>query len=158
TALGLLLVVPLSFGPLRVGPVHLILHPIVAGAVLLIAGWQTTLLGVLLRVTARLPEGVHDRLADLVRRRLTLERVLLARGVPLLGGLALGLAITVRWAASGFGPLDAFRQATAALTMFVVGMQTIVTAFVYAYFLPDRYAGGVAVSDRDGPDGEGAEG
>jgi hypothetical protein len=144
--LGLLLLVPLTFGPVNLGPIHLILHPIIGGAVLTIVGYQVLQIGVLLRTCQVLPEGASDHLADLVRRHLTLERVLLAGAIAMLAGLALGIDIFAVWASHGFKDLLEIRQSVTALTLFVVGAQTIFGAFLYAFFLPEDFAGGVVRS------------
>ncbi len=141
---GLLLVIPLTFGPVAIGPVRLILHPMILGAVLTITGYVMLEFGVLVRACSVLPAGVTDRLADFVHRRLTLERVLLGGGLVLLAGLGLGVAIFIRWAASGFGELAEIRVGILAMTLFVLGAQTIFGGFLYAFFLPAQFGGGVA--------------
>lgn len=143
-AIGLSLVIPLTFGPINLGPIHFILHPIIFGAVLTIVGYQMLGLGVLLRSCQVLPNGVHDRLADFVHRRLTLEKVLFAGLTVLVAGLAMGIAIFVYWAAHGFTEIFEIRQSVTALTLFVLGAQTILDAFLYAFFLPLQFGGGVA--------------
>lgn len=87
---------------------------------------------VLLRAWPEAPEGTSDRLADLVHRRLTMERMLLTGAALLFAGLGIGLAILVKWAASGFGELSQLRAAIAPMTLFVLGTQTIFGAFLYA--------------------------
>jgi glycosyltransferase involved in cell wall biosynthesis len=141
---GLLFLVPLTFGPVNIGPIHFVLHPIIFGAVCTIVGYQMLLTGALLRACQVQPEGVRDRLADFVHRRLTLERVLVAGMALVLAGVALGIAIFVYWAAHGFNELFEIRQSVTALTMFVVGTETIMGAFLYAFFLPPQFGGGIA--------------
>lgn len=143
-ALGLCFVIPLTFGPINVGPLHFILHPIIFGAVLTIVGYQMIGLGVLLRACQVLPHGVHDRVADFVHRRLTLERVLVVGCSVAATGLAMGAAIFAYWAAHGFRELFEIRQSVTALTLVVLGTQTILDAFLYAFFLPPQFGGGVA--------------
>jgi hypothetical protein len=138
--LGLLVVVPMTFGEVHVGPVRLILHPMVAGAVLTIFGYQVAQFGVIIRACSTLPPGVSDRLAAFVHRRLTVERVLLAGAGVMLAGMAIGIAIVVRWAASGFGQLAEIRPGITAMTLFILGAQTIFGGFVYAFFLPAHTA------------------
>jgi Glycosyl transferase family 2 len=140
-AVGLLLVVPLTFGEVHLGPLNLILHPMVAGAVLTIFGYQVAQFGIIVRACILPPAGVDDRLADFVHRRLTVDRVLFAGFTVLLAGLAIGLAISVRWALSGFGPLAEIRPAIMAMTLFILGAQTIFGGFVYGIFLPAEYGG-----------------
>jgi hypothetical protein len=141
---GLLFVIPLTFGPINLGPIHFILHPIIFGAVLTIVGYQMLIAGVLVRACQVLPDDVTDRLAEFVHRRLTLEKVLLVGGALSAVGLAMGVGIFTYWAANGFNELFEIRQSVTALTLFVLGTQTIMGAFLYAFFLPAQFGGGVA--------------
>jgi Glycosyl transferase family 2 len=149
--LGMAVVIPLTFGPVQVGPLRLVLHPMLVGAVLTIIGWQMIQLGVLVRVCLPLPAGVTDRLSDFVNRRLTIERVLLGGAVVLGFGILGGAAIAIKWASEGFGPLQEVRPGITALVLCVLGAQTIFAAFLYAFFLPAYFGGGVAPArvDRD---------
>jgi glycosyltransferase involved in cell wall biosynthesis len=142
-ALGALLVIPLTFGPVHLGPINLVLHPIIVGAVLTIVGYQMLQLGVLLRACSPLPDGARDRVADLVHRRLTIEKVLAGGVLVTLSGLAIGVGIMVYWAMNGFGQLFELRPAVTALVLFVLGTQTILGGFLYAFFLPPEFGGGV---------------
>jgi hypothetical protein len=142
--LGAAVVVPMTFGPVQVGPLRLVLHPMLVGAVLTIIGWQMIQLGVLVRVCLPLPAGVTDRLSEFVNRHLTIERVLLG-GAGILGvGILGGTAIAIKWATEGFGPLQEVRAGITALVFCVLGAQTIFAAFLYAFFLPAQFGGGVA--------------
>ena len=146
TAVGLLLVIPLSFGPVNLGPIHLIIHPIIFGAVLTIVGYEMLQLGVLLRACSPLPEGAYDRVADLVHRRFTIEKVLIGGVLVMFSGLAIGIGILVHWATNGFGQLSELRPAVTALVLFVIGTQTIMGGFLYAFFLPPQFGGGVTTA------------
>jgi len=52
--------------------------------------------------------------------------------------------IFVRWAVSGFGELNEIRVGIAALTVAIVGTQMVAGSFLYAFFLPAHFGGGVA--------------
>jgi hypothetical protein len=150
--LGLAMVVPMTFGPVNLGPVHLILHPMLVGAVLTIIGWQMIQLGVLVRICLPLPAGVTDRLSEVVNRHLTIERTLLGGAAVLGVGLLAGLAISIKWATEGFGPLQEVRPGITALVLCVLGAQTIFAAFLYAFFLPASFGGGVAPARHERDD------
>lgn len=148
--LGLLITVPMTFGPVDIGGLHLILHPMIAGAVAVIIGYQLLHFGVLVRACTVPPDGVTDRVADFVHTRLTMERMLLFGALLFGAGVAIGVAIFIAWAASHFGPLSQLRVAIAAMTMAVVGAQTIFGSFLYAFFLPLQFGGGVSRGTRFG--------
>lgn len=143
--LGAVLVVPLAFGPVSVGPVHMVLHPMFFGSALTIVGFEIVQFGVLARACSH-PVGPEDRLGRWLRTRLTIEKPLAAGAVVFGAGAAIGIEITVRWALGGFGHLGAFRLALAALTLCVLGTQIFFGAFLYAFFLPAAFSGGVTAS------------
>lgn len=142
--IGLLVTVPLIFGPVRIGAFHMDLHPMFAGAVLVIVGFQLVQFGVLIRACIEQPQGVDDRLAGFVHRTVGMEKMLVGGVLLLLGGGVIGAAIVVHWASTGFGPLTEIRLAVAAMILVVLGAQTMFGAFVYAFFMPLHFGGGVA--------------
>jgi glycosyltransferase involved in cell wall biosynthesis len=150
--LGAIILIPLTFGPVHLGPIRLILHPMIPAAVLVIVGYQMVQLGILIRACSEPPDNVPDRLSEFVHKRLTMERMLLLGALLLLAGLAIGTAITVDWISRGFGELTQLRPAIAAMTLFVLGTQTVFGAFLYACFLPLRFGGGVARPWRGNPE------
>jgi len=91
-----------------------------------------------------LTDGVGDRVLNFFVRHINLERVLLFGVGVFLLGFGVMLAILVRWWASGFGPLGDIRVAISALTVCVLGAQTIFAGFLYAFFLPASFGGGVS--------------
>jgi hypothetical protein len=137
-ALGLLIVVPLSFGEVHIGRFAMIIHPMFGGTVLLIAGYQLVQFGVLMRAVAPPEERSRDRLVRFVER-LGAERLLFAGAVLIVAGSALGLIITVHWIREGFGPLSEIRHAMAAAVMFVLGTQTVFAALLSAFFISDDF-------------------
>ena len=143
---GSAVLTPMLFGPVNLGPIHLVLHPMILAAVLMIAGWQMIQFGVLVRACLPMPDGVRDRLSEFVDRHVNIERVLLG-GVGIAGvGTLGGIAICVKWASEHFGPLQEIRPAIGAMVLFVLGAQTIFAGFLYAFFLPSQFGGGVATS------------
>ena len=145
---GVLLVVPLTFGSLSLGPVHLVVHPMFFGSALVIVGFQILQFGVLVRGCAPVPRRPDDRLDRWLQEKLTLERTLISGGLVLLAGLAVEVAVFVEWAVSGFADIYNVRQGITALTLCVLGTQTIFGSFLYAFFLPPRYAGGFVPPTR----------
>ncbi|MDQ6783757.1 MAG: glycosyltransferase family 2 protein [Actinomycetota bacterium] len=139
---GAALVVPLAFGPVSVGPVELVLHPMFFGSALVIVGFEIAEFGLLARACSPLV-GRGDRLGVWLRTRLSIEKALAASGLAFGAGAAVGIGIFVRWALNGFAHLGALRLALVALTLCVLGIQILFGAFLYAFFLPAAFAGGV---------------
>jgi hypothetical protein len=106
------------------------LHAMIAGAMLVIAGSQAVALGLVARAYGVHHLGEHDPLFERDDGRFTLERGLLAGSALVLAGLASGAVILVQWIDRGFGALGEEHLAVFSLTMVVVGIQTILTAFL----------------------------
>jgi glycosyltransferase involved in cell wall biosynthesis len=137
-ALGLIIVVPLSFGEVHIGRFQMIIHPMFAGAVLLIAGYQMVQFGVLLRAVAPPEERDRDRLVNFVQRT-GAEKLVLVGLVLVVAGVGLGITITAHWITEGFGQLAEVRHAMAASVLFVLGSQTIFAALLSAFFISDDF-------------------
>ena len=157
--LGALILAPLTIGRFDLGPIHMDVHPMILGAGLAVLGYQMLQFGVLIRVCLPLTEGVADRVFDIFVRHINLERVLLAGAAVFLVGFGVLLAILVRWWASGFGPLADIRLGITGLTICIVGAQTVFAGFLYAFFLPATFGGGVSAVQLSGrplrlPDGD----
>jgi glycosyltransferase involved in cell wall biosynthesis len=141
---GGMLLVPLTFGSLSIGSFHLSFHPMFFGSALVIVGFQVFQFGILIRGCS--PMGIggeDDRLVRWLRERLTIERALLSGLIVLLAGLGVEATVFVEWAISGFANVYDVRAGIASLTMCVLGIQIIFGAFLYAFFLPSHFAGGV---------------
>ena len=121
-------------GPLRLGQVTFDLHTFLVAALCVIVGVQSIAFAVIGRRFASRygfipPSGTYDRLLE----ALTLERILLAAIVLMLGGLgALGWGFS-EWAERGFGPLalaTTMRAMILALTAVVCGFQLMMSGFM----------------------------
>lgn len=144
--IGAVLLVPLAFGPVLLGPVHVVFHPMIFGSALMLVGFQIAEFGLLARACSPLASTRGDRLAGWLQDKLTIEKPLLVGAGILLAGAAIGVQIFIGWALSGFGPLGELRLGIVALTLCVLGVQVIFGAFLYAVFLPQRFVGGVLVT------------
>lgn len=96
-AVGLVLTLPLSFGPITVGPVHFSLYWMLLGMTLTILGLQSFYMGCLAQV-------LHDYSGAARRRWLRIfpyTRTVLASAAAFAGGLALTAALAVDYVRSG---------------------------------------------------------
>jgi glycosyltransferase involved in cell wall biosynthesis len=117
-------------GPLPLGFHALDMHFSALFALLSIVGYQVVLFGVFANTYARTHRlDQPNRLLDWIERDLSLEHGLIL-GVALLGtGLAIDSAILFRWLARDLGPLNEMRPALLAMTLIVIGLQTIFASF-----------------------------
>lgn len=129
-AAGLALEFALLPGPIRLGTVNLDFHFMFVGGAVAILGLQLVLLGIYAKTYAL----VHDpELADPWIRRFhlhyTLERGVALGGLLFGAGFVIDVGILAHWAAEGFGLLFAVRPATLALTLMVLGAETVFASF-----------------------------
>ena len=101
-------------------------HALIGGALLLILGVQVLGLGFCGEVYATDVLQKRGTLVERLRRRgLGLRHAYWLGSVLMLCGLVLGCAVIVEWAQQGFGPLAEEQLAITAMTLLVVGAQTI---------------------------------
>jgi glycosyltransferase involved in cell wall biosynthesis len=127
---GLALLIALAVSPVQFLGRQWDMHLAAIASMLCVLAVQTAWLGVSARTVAVIhgfdPE---DRFIAGFYRRFTLERgLVLALGL-LIAGLAIGASVLVRWALQGFPPLDEIRPLLLAVTLIIVGVQSIFNAF-----------------------------
>jgi hypothetical protein len=105
-------------------------HAAIAAALLTVVGAQVVALAVSARAFAVAALGERpDRLLAWGREKLRVEHGLLAGGLVLLGGLAIGGVIVATWIGRGFGSLSEERLLVFAAVLIIVGVQTIFSSF-----------------------------
>lgn len=101
-ALGLLLTLPLSFGPIRIGPVTLSLYAMFIGTALSVIGLQCVYFGCLAHVFL----DYTDRNRERLRRLFDYTRAVLLSAVLFAIGFALDVAFVIYWAHNAFALHD----------------------------------------------------
>jgi hypothetical protein len=127
---GLALEAALVRGPLRLGGLTLDFHFMFVGGTVAMLGTQLLLLGLFAKTYALVQQvGTYDPWIVRFHRAYTLERGV-AFGLLLFGaGFALNVGILSSWLSQGGGVLFAVRPAVLALTLMVMGAETIFGAF-----------------------------
>jgi glycosyltransferase involved in cell wall biosynthesis len=97
-ALGLLLTLPLSFGPIKIGPVTLSLYAMLFGTALSVIGLQSIYFGCLARVFLDYTDGNRERL----RRLFDYTKAVLVSAVLFMIGFALDVALVVHYVHNSF--------------------------------------------------------
>ncbi len=117
-ALGLLLTVPVAFGPLPLGPITLSLNWMMLGLTLSVVGLQCFYLGCIVQVMYRYSAARAERWLHLF----SYDRAMIASGVAGLAGAALGFPLIHEYIAGGLRlpavstPADALGGARSALS------------------------------------------
>jgi len=128
-ALGLLLLIPMSAGPITVFGLTLHIHAMIVASTATLVGAQIVQMGLFARTYAVLYLDDRDRMLEWVWKHLRLEHGLLLGGLLALGGFGVLLGIFVEWASSGFGALARTYLALLGLTLAGLGVQTIFASF-----------------------------
>jgi glycosyltransferase involved in cell wall biosynthesis len=132
-AAGLIGVLGLMGGDVRIGHVEFGVHTMIFAAMAVLMGSQLIGLSVMARrygaIAGMWPEsGLMRR----VRNWFSVERACILGGLMLAGGLAGGVAATLSWAEHGFGdmnPAALMRLTIPSMLLGCVGLQMVVTAF-----------------------------
>jgi glycosyltransferase involved in cell wall biosynthesis len=127
--LGLLVVIPLSAGPIELFGWTWYIHPMIAGAAATLVGAQVVQLGLFARTYAVLYLGDRDPSLERAWQRVRLEHGLLFGVGLLLAGLILLVGIFVEWAQEGFGALAREHQALLGVLLVALGVQVIFSSF-----------------------------
>jgi glycosyltransferase involved in cell wall biosynthesis len=114
-------------------------HVTVFAALLTIAGYQVLHLGLFAKTFA-MQQGYlnHDRPMSFLFKNFTLETGLLIGLILFTVGLGINLSIFVEWWQLSFGSLFRIREAILAMTMMVIGIQTIFSSFFLSLLLMKR--------------------
>lgn len=134
--IGLILLIAMTFGELRIGKIILHLHPMFLGSLLVLLGYQVFSFGILTKIYA-FSKGLmpKSKLVDFYLKHFSLEKILLLGLIIFLIGFGLALSIFIVWARSGFGALFEIRKSLTAITLMILGIQIIFTGFFYDIFL-----------------------
>lgn len=136
--LALIAIGSLAFVFILPGPVHfgwgtLDIHTLLAGAALIVVGYQAVVFAVLTKVFG-ITEGLlpEDPALSRAFRYVTLETGLVIGAIEIMVGLLTAFAAVWRWKTGGFGNLEAsstMRLFIPAVTLLIVGSQTVFASF-----------------------------
>jgi hypothetical protein len=96
----------------------------------MILGWEILNIGLIAKVFARSIALEEDLFIEKVVKVVTLERSLIAGGIIALAGFMILARICYIWYLHDFGFLDELKTGLFALSLVVMGIQTIFNAFL----------------------------
>lgn len=137
--LSLSAAVPLAIGPVMVGERTIGIHVMLAIGVLNIASLVFISIGILAKAYAHLSGIRHDPFVAWLYEHLSFEVGALVSGVLIAIGAVVGLSITGRWTAGGFGELDMARPLFFSSVCLINGVQLGATSYLFSIMaLPRR--------------------
>jgi len=124
----------LVYGPINVFGRYWDIHPMVIFSMFTLLGWQILNLGYAAKVFAATISLEEDKWIGTLSKKFSLERaILLGIGLILFGFLIIAYIFFV-WYQNNFGALKEISTGVFALTITVMGFQTIFTAFLTSMF------------------------
>jgi len=127
---GLFLIILLSGGPVLFLGRYWDLHVNIFASVLCILSFQILNLGIYAHTYAIKQRFLkYDRLTFFLQRFFRLEKGLLIGAALFLLGLIINMLIFIEWFSKGFGALYRIRESILAMTLLVIGLQTVFSSF-----------------------------
>ncbi|MDD5078944.1 MAG: glycosyltransferase family 2 protein [Candidatus Omnitrophica bacterium] len=132
--LGGFLMAVLSGGPVFFLGRYWDIHVLAFASAWCILSFQILNLGVYAHIFA-VKQGFlnSDRLSDFFERKFDLEKGILTGALLFLSGLAINSLIFIEWLSKHFGSLYRIRESIFALTLLVIGLQTIFSSFFISF-------------------------
>lgn len=137
--LGLVISLPLAFGPIIIGGRAVDIHCMLIGGVLNILSIQIITIGLLAKAYGHL-SGLHeDPVVAWFYRWFTFEKACLVSGLVIALGVALTLWVVLTWISAGFGALNQQRLLFFALLCLVNGVQIGAASFLFSIMALPRH-------------------
>lgn len=127
---GWVFVIALLGGPIQMSGVWIHLHPMLYGSLMTILGYQIINLGLFAKTYAVVNNiEEHDKITAFVSNHVSLERAGTIGLIIFLIGAGVLANIIYQWANAGYGALPEIRMDILAMTLMVIGAQTVFGAF-----------------------------
>lgn len=128
--IGLIALIALSIGNISIGGITLYFHPMFMSSLLMILGYELIFFTGFSRIYAITHLGEHDKMIEKLFKFITLERALALGSLIFLISLSIYIKIFVDWISSDMKDLFETKSLIVALTFSVIGIQTIMGAFM----------------------------
>jgi glycosyltransferase involved in cell wall biosynthesis len=138
-ALGFLIMTLLLFGPITISGFHFDYHFMFLGSLLVLLGYQIISLGLYAKIYAiNIGFEKHDKSIDFIAKYINLEKGIFLGLILAIFGLFIGFAILGYWIGFRFPSLNQTRTLLYALTLIIVGIQTVFSSFFLSLLLIEK--------------------
>ncbi len=137
--IGLVLAMPLAFGPITIKSRNIDIHFMILAGLLNIVSLQVMTIGLLAKAYAYLSGLRDDPLIARFYAWFTFEKVSFLSLALVLAALAVSAVIIGNWVRSGFGPLNQSRLLFMALIVLINGMQIGLAAYLFSIMALPRH-------------------
>jgi len=134
--LGISIMVIFLIGPVNIGGLTLYTHPMIVGSFLAVLGYQIINLGVYAK-TYSVSTGFEkkDKLVDILAKFLTFESGMIFGFLLFLISFIFGLVVLLDWISKGFPSMLKTNDMIFILTLAILGVQTMFSAFFLSILL-----------------------
>ncbi len=139
--LGMLVVLPLAFGPVMIGGRAIDIHCMIMGGMLNILSIQFITMGLLAKAYAHLSGLREDPLIAWFYEKFTFEKFIMLTIPFILIGLGIVMAVIIKWIRGGFGILDEARLLFFGIICFVNGVQVFAASYLFSIMALPRHIG-----------------
>lgn len=129
-AIGLISMIAIYFTQINLSGIKLIVHPIFVSSLLMIVGYQLIIFAGFAKTYAIIHFGEKNPSLDKFFKIFSLETAVLIGSLVSVLGLILYIFILHKWINNNFGALNEIKNAIIGLTLIVLGVQTIASAFM----------------------------
>jgi glycosyltransferase involved in cell wall biosynthesis len=138
-AMGLILAIPLAFGPITIKARNIDIHFMLMAGLLNIVSLQVMTIGLLAKAYAHLAGLRDDPLIARFYSWFTFEKVASISLALVLAGLVVSGGVIANWVANDFGPLNQARLLFLALIILINGMQVGLAAYLFSIMALPRH-------------------
>lgn len=149
SALGLLMALPLAFGPVVIGQRNIDIHFMIMAGLLHMVGVQIVTAGLLAKSYAHLSGLRHDEIIARFYRWFTFEKTFLAAAALAIVGSIIAGAVVLEWVSTGFGSLNRARTLFFALLLLLDGVQLGLASYLFSIMALPRHIDVLAAEEED---------
>jgi glycosyltransferase involved in cell wall biosynthesis len=128
--LGFIAMLWFYFGNPEFFEIKLFYHPMFISSLLTITGYQLIIFSSFAKIYSITHLGEENKIFEKLFKYLTIEKALILGGTIAFIGTGIYLFVFFKWVFSDFGILNEIKNSIVALTLLVVGTQTIFSSFI----------------------------
>ncbi len=118
------------FGTPHLFGLNFYIHPMFISSLLAVLGYQLIVFSLFAKTYSIVHLGEEDPKTEKIYRYLTIEKATFLGGSAVLLGLVILLVILFKWLKTDFGALNEIKNSIVALTLIILGFQTIFSSFI----------------------------
>jgi glycosyltransferase involved in cell wall biosynthesis len=128
--IGVITMIWFYFGSPQLFGIQFYFYPMFISSLLILTGYQLIMFSAFAKSYAVVHLDEKSQFMEKIYKNVSIEKGLLIGGFFLLFGIGIFVYILTKWVGSNFGSLNELKNAILAITMAIVGIQTIFSSFM----------------------------